>query len=270
MGGRAPRQGRASPTRGVRGARTHTPRHCGTEGDARVRARAAFCWGRRSPTHRRRPPLARRTRRQRSASRNRRTRWRPSPRRLTRWRARRWESSTSWRCAPRSHLPVGPPVSTAAPPVRPLGSPPLRSQEDDEYADTRILDAYREQRVAQLKALAKQAKFGTVMPLSRQDFVTEVTKASEECAVVLLLFKDSVPDSQLLYGLLRRVSSTGVALRRGARASATLIPDLGRPTRRRWPRSIVPRNSSRSCLTRASSATLTATCPPCLCTAVGR
>lgn len=131
------------------------------------------------------------------------------------------------------------------------------AQEDDEYADSRTLDAYREKRRAELAAAARKRKFGGVrprwlrarrrrsprpspgfmptnspsavrasrvltpppparaasaaqlLPLSRDDFVREVTEASREAPVVLLLFKDSVEGSALLTGILQRVRGAG-------------------------------------------------------------
>ena len=67
------------------------------------------------------------------------------------------------------------------------------------------MDTYREKRIAQLKELQSRSKYGSVTPLSRQDFVAEVTVASAACPVILLLYKDAVPDSRILYGLLQRV-----------------------------------------------------------------
>lgn len=50
-----------------------------------------------------------------------------------------------------------------------------------------------------------------LFPLSRDDFVREVTEASRSVPVVLLLFKDSVDGSPLLTGILQRVSACCVA-----------------------------------------------------------
>jgi hypothetical protein len=50
---------------------------------------------------------------------------------------------------------------------------------EDEYADSRTLDAYRRARVAQLREMALKNRFGRVYPLSRDDFKREVTDASK-------------------------------------------------------------------------------------------
>jgi hypothetical protein len=41
----------------------------------------------------------------------------------------------------------------------------VRSLQDDEFADSRVLDSYRAKRVAELKALAAKNKFGEVSEL---------------------------------------------------------------------------------------------------------
>lgn len=51
---------------------------------------------------------------------------------------------------------------------------------EDEYADSRTLDAYRRRRVEQLRLAALRNKFGRVYPLRRDEFSREVTEASRE------------------------------------------------------------------------------------------
>lgn len=67
--------------------------------------------------------------------------------------------------------------------------------DDDEFADDRILAAYREKRLAEMKARAKAAKFGRVLPLVRADYLKEVNEASNECFVVLHLHQDYIRKS---------------------------------------------------------------------------
>ena len=49
---------------------------------------------------------------------------------------------------------------------------------------------YRRQRIAEMKEKAAKEKFGSVTQISKPDFVTEVTKASEQSWVICHLFKD--------------------------------------------------------------------------------
>lgn len=69
---------------------------------------------------------------------------------------------------------------------------------DDDFDDDRFLEQYRQERIAQLKAAQKQARFGTMEHISRGDFVQQVTNAGEDVYVVVHLYKDKVAHSALL------------------------------------------------------------------------
>ena len=62
----------------------------------------------------------------------------------------------------------------------------LEDDEEDEF-----LASYRAKRMQELKSFTNRAKFGLVQPLSKPDFVREVTEASEKDWVFIHLFKDS-------------------------------------------------------------------------------
>lgn len=68
-----------------------------------------------------------------------------------------------------------------------------------------------------------------MLPLSRDDFVREVTEASRDAPVVLLLFKDSIEGSALLTGILQRVRRSrdgGGGLQCPARCSSDALADF--------------------------------------------
>jgi hypothetical protein len=71
-------------------------------------------------------------------------------------------------------------------------------EEGGGYEDSRELEAYRQKRLAEMKAMAARNKFGSVFPLSRDDFVREVTEGSKESWVIVFLFQDHLPDSKAL------------------------------------------------------------------------
>lgn len=77
---------------------------------------------------------------------------------------------------------------------------------DGAFGDSNILEKYRLQRIEQLKEQAARNKFGRVYPFSRADFVHEVTEVSKDCWVVVLLYKDAIPDSRVLEGVMDRVA----------------------------------------------------------------
>lgn len=67
----------------------------------------------------------------------------------------------------------------------------LDELEDSE--DEAVLRDYRNKRIAELKALASKAKFGTVLEITGEDYVNEVNKAGDDIYVVLHLYARGVP-----------------------------------------------------------------------------
>lgn len=63
----------------------------------------------------------------------------------------------------------------------------LDELEDSE--DEEVLLRYRQKRIAEIKALAEKAKYGSVVEISAQDYVQEVNKAGDGVWVVLHLYK---------------------------------------------------------------------------------
>lgn len=61
----------------------------------------------------------------------------------------------------------------------------LAELEDDE--DEAFLEQYRQKRMAEINALTKKSKFGSVYPLQKVDFTREVTEASKEAYVFVFL-----------------------------------------------------------------------------------
>lgn len=49
---------------------------------------------------------------------------------------------------------------------------------------------YRKKRLAEIREASKVAKFGSVIPISGSDFVREVSQASPDVWVVVILYKD--------------------------------------------------------------------------------
>lgn len=65
----------------------------------------------------------------------------------------------------------------------------LAALEDDEDED--FLEHYRQKRMAEINALAKASKFGSVYPLQKVDFTREVTEASADAYVFVFLSSSS-------------------------------------------------------------------------------
>lgn len=70
----------------------------------------------------------------------------------------------------------------------------LDELEDEE--DERVLEAYRQKRIAELKELANKSKYGEVREISAEDYVQEVNKAGEDIWVVLHLYKSGYNNKQ--------------------------------------------------------------------------
>jgi hypothetical protein len=60
----------------------------------------------------------------------------------------------------------------------------------EDIEDEDFLNQYRQKRMEELKSFQHEGRFGGVQPLSKPDFVREVTEASEKVWVFVHLFKD--------------------------------------------------------------------------------
>jgi hypothetical protein len=72
----------------------------------------------------------------------------------------------------------------------------LKELEDDEDED--VIKMYQEKRMLELKELAKKHKFGKVLELRKQDYITEVTNAPQDVFVCLLLYQNYVEASNIM------------------------------------------------------------------------
>lgn len=89
----------------------------------------------------------------------------------------------------------------------------LNENEDDiDEEDEKVFEAYRRQRLQELKAAQKKAIFGDVREISKDEYVQEVNKAGEGIWVILLVYKQSIPLCKLLeqhiYNLARKFPAT--------------------------------------------------------------
>jgi hypothetical protein len=70
--------------------------------------------------------------------------------------------------------------------------------EDDEFADTNMLDKYRQQRLGELKAKAVKERFGELIEIVKDEWIREVTDDSNTCSVVVHLYNNSNVECDLL------------------------------------------------------------------------
>ncbi|XP_050465444.1 viral IAP-associated factor homolog [Cataglyphis hispanica] len=106
----------------------------------------------------------------------------------------------------------------------------LDELEDEE--DERILEEYRQKRIAEMKELANKSKYGEVREISAEDYIQEINKAGEDIWVILHLYKSGIPlcalVNQYLASLARKFPTTKFL----KSISTTCIPN--------WPDSNLP------------------------------
>ncbi|XP_055597348.1 viral IAP-associated factor homolog [Uranotaenia lowii] len=99
----------------------------------------------------------------------------------------------------------------------------LDELEDSE--DEAVLLEYRRKRMAEIQALAQKAKFGSVIEISGQDYVNEVTKAGSEIYVVLHLYSRGVPFCSLINQHLSQLAPLFPATKFVRAIATTCIPN---------------------------------------------
>lgn len=99
----------------------------------------------------------------------------------------------------------------------------LDELEDDE--EERVLELYRQQRIAQIKSLQEKSRFGDVREISANDYVAEVNKAGEGIYVVLHLYKQGVPLCALINQHLSLLAAKFPTVKFLKSISTTCIPN---------------------------------------------
>ncbi|KAJ1962541.1 phosducin [Dipsacomyces acuminosporus] len=72
----------------------------------------------------------------------------------------------------------------------------LDELEDEE--DDQILEHYRQQRMAEMRAQLDKERYGELVQISEPDYKKEVTEASKDAWIVVHMFRDSVPECKLM------------------------------------------------------------------------
>ncbi len=73
--------------------------------------------------------------------------------------------------------------------------------------DSKALEHYRHLRLQQLKEAAIKNRFGEVEEITKDEWVRQVTEASEGCDVVVHLYEDSMIECQIMDDALRSLAS---------------------------------------------------------------
>ena len=99
----------------------------------------------------------------------------------------------------------------------------LAEFEDEE--EERILEQYRRERMAQIKALQSKSNFGDVRDISAEDYVAQVNKAGEGIWVVLHLYKQGIPLCALINQYLVALAGKFPTVKFLRSISTTCIPN---------------------------------------------
>lgn len=80
-------------------------------------------------------------------------------------------------------------------------------EDEPDLDDDRFLHEYRKKRLAEMRNAAKISRFGSVIPISGSDFVREVSQAPADVWVVVILFKEGIPECGLLLRCLEELAT---------------------------------------------------------------
>lgn len=102
----------------------------------------------------------------------------------------------------------------------------LEDLEDDlDLDDDRFLEEYRKRRLQEMKEASRMARFGSVNLITGADFVREVSQAPEDVWVVVLLFKDGIPECRILLECLEELAARYPATKFVKIVSTDCIPN---------------------------------------------
>ncbi|XP_057983301.1 uncharacterized protein LOC131168109 [Malania oleifera] len=80
-------------------------------------------------------------------------------------------------------------------------------EDDPDLDDDRFLEEYRKKRLAEMRQATKIMRFGSIIPISGSDFVREVSQAPSDVWVVVILYKEGIPECGLLLQCLEELAT---------------------------------------------------------------
>ncbi|XP_011628560.1 phosducin-like protein 3 isoform X2 [Amborella trichopoda] len=84
----------------------------------------------------------------------------------------------------------------------------LEDLEDDrDLDDDRFLEEYRKKRLAEMMESARKPRFGSVIPIVGPEFVREVSQAPPDIWVLVLLYKEGIPECVILLRCLEELAT---------------------------------------------------------------
>ncbi len=77
----------------------------------------------------------------------------------------------------------------------------------DEEPDDRAIQEYREKRLQEMKRDHGLNRFGRVFEISKDEWIPEVTEASNKCWVIVLLYSNSIIDCSIMENILTQLAA---------------------------------------------------------------
>ena len=99
----------------------------------------------------------------------------------------------------------------------------LDELEDEE--EERVLEMYKKQRIAEMKALQEKSKYGEVKEITGEDYIREVNKAGDGVHVVLHLYRQGITLCALINQQLSLLAAKFPAVKFLKSISTTCIPN---------------------------------------------
>ncbi|MFS8017498.1 putative phosducin, thioredoxin-like domain, Thioredoxin-like superfamily [Helianthus anomalus] len=96
---------------------------------------------------------------------------------------------------------------------------------EDDFDNDQFYQEHRRQKLAEMKQGVKIAKFGSIIPISRSNFVHEVSQASSDVWVVVVLYKDGYPECSVLMQCVKELATTYPATKFVQIVSTDCIPN---------------------------------------------
>ena len=99
----------------------------------------------------------------------------------------------------------------------------LDELEDEE--EERVLEMYKQMRIAEMKALQEKSKYGEVREITGEDYVKEVNKAGEGVHVILHLYRQGITLCALINQQLSQLAARFPTVKFLKSISTTCIPN---------------------------------------------
>ena len=114
--------------------------------------------------------------------------------------------------------------------------PDFRIDSDD---DSGVLKVYRDKRLQELKEIAAKPKYGSILHITKEDYVREINDAPKDVFVVLVLYQDYLEYSVMLVNILTEIAKKNIFVKFVKSIATKTIPDFSDD---HWPGVLIYKN----------------------------